>query len=157
MDPYPQHPVPGGDPGWNPTTPQSPQPPQPGYGQPAYGQEPVLLWIGDIGVTQHWVVTPNGAAPLAGSQWIVRDGTRMEERIPPYAIVLAILFALACLLGLLFLLVKERHMVGFVEVTVRSGGVYHVTQIPARGPGEIDGVRRLVHQAQSMAYALGPG
>lgn len=147
MDPYAQHPVPG----WEPTQ-QAPQ-----AQQAPYGQEPVLLWIGDIGVTQHWVVTPNGAAPLAGSQWIVRDGTRVEERIPPYAIVLAILFALACLLGLLFLLMKERHVVGFVEVTVRSGGVYHVAQIPARMPGEIDGVRRLVHQAQSMAYALGKG
>ena len=114
-----------------------------------------MLWIGDIGVTQHWVVTPNGTAPLAGSQWIMRDGTRLEERIPAFAIVLAVIFAFACLLGLLFLLIKERTMVGYVEVTVRSGSVYHVAQLPARQPAQIDGVRYLVHQAQSMAYALG--
>jgi hypothetical protein len=118
-------------------------------------QEQIVLWIGDIGVSPHWVVTPNGTAPLATSQWIVRDGTHVEEKMPAYAIVLAIIFFLACLLGLLFLLIKERKVVGFVEVTVRSGDVYHVTQIPAKHAAEIDGVRRQVHQAQSMAYALG--
>jgi hypothetical protein len=117
---------------------------------------PILLWIGDIGVSPHWVVTPNGNAPLAGSQWIVRDGTRVEESIPGYAIALAIIFFIFCLLGLLFLLIKERRTSGYVEVTVRAGDVYHVTQLPARHAMEVDGIRRLVHQAQSMAYAQGP-
>lgn len=57
--------------------------------------DPVILTIGDIGITRHWVVTPNGSAPLQGSQWIARDATREESHIPPYAIVLAIPFALA--------------------------------------------------------------
>jgi hypothetical protein len=131
-----------------------PQPPVPSPGHAA--QEPILLWIGDIGVSQHWVVTPNGNAPLAGSQWIVRDGTRVEESIPGYAIALAIIFFIFCLLGLLFLLIKERRTSGYVEVTVRAGDVYHVTQLPARHAMEVDGIRRLVHQAQSMAYAQGP-
>ena len=126
----------------------------PGTAAPSQ-QEHMVLWIGDIGVSPHWVVTPNGSAPLAGSQWIVRDGTRVEEGIPTYAIVLAVLFALACLLGLLFLLIKERKLVGYVEVTVRAGETYHVAQIPVRHVGEVDAIRHQVHQAQSMAYALG--
>lgn len=39
---------------------------------------------------------------------------------------------------------------------VRAGDVYHVTQLPARHVMEVDGIRRLVHQAQSTAYAQGP-
>lgn len=35
--------------------------------------------------------------------------------------MLAIIFALACLLGLLFLLVKEDVTTGYVQVSVRSG------------------------------------
>jgi hypothetical protein len=116
----------------------------------------MLLWIGDIGVSRHWVVTPNGTAPLAGSQWIVRDATRVEERIPAVAIVLAVIFFVFCLLGLLFLLMKERQVTGYVEVTVRSGDVYHVAQLPVRNVMDVDYARRLVQQAQSMAYAQGP-
>jgi hypothetical protein len=125
-----------------------------GTGQTPQGDQ-ILLWIGDIGVSRHWVVTPNGTGPLAESQWIVRDGSRTEEKMPAYAIVLAVIFFFACLLGLLFLLIKERRTVGYVEVTVRAGNVYHVTQLPVRHPGEVDHIRGSVHQAQSMAYALG--
>jgi hypothetical protein len=32
--------------------------------------DPIVLTIGDIGVTRNWVVTPNGTARLSGSQWI---------------------------------------------------------------------------------------
>jgi len=92
--------------------------------------EPVLVQIGDIVVSEHWVVTPNGNAPLAGSQWQLRDATVRTQVIPTYAIVLAIIFALACLLGLLFLLIKEEKVTGYIEVTVRSGSLAHLTQIP---------------------------
>ena len=115
----------------------------------------VLFSIGDIGVTSRTVVTPNGSAPLKGSQWIVRDGTREEQKIPAWAIVLAIIFALACLLGLLFLLVKETRTVGYVEVTVNSGTLMYMTQIPALGPGQVAHVRQQVAYAQSLAAAAG--
>ena len=101
---------------------------------PDAGPEPFILTIGDIGVTRHWVVTPNGTAPLAGSQWIARDLTRTESRIPPWAIVLAIIFAFFCLIGLLFLLVKEAYTTGYFEVSVNSGSLYHVTQLPVSHP-----------------------
>jgi hypothetical protein len=117
------------------------------------GHDPIILSIGDIGVTQHWVVTPNGSAPLAGSQWIGRDMTRTESKIPTWAIVLAIIFALACLVGLLFLLVKERQTTGHFEVSVRSGSLYHVTQIPISSETQVAQIRGLVQQAQSLAAA----
>jgi hypothetical protein len=180
MDPHSQHPAPGAHSGltngansggwpepvgqWPPAqqqqsagwpAPQAAAVPVSAHPMAPSQQEQIVLWIGDIGVSQHWVVTPNGSAPLAGSQWIVRDGTRLEEKMPAYAIVLAVIFFFVCLLGLLFLLIKERKLVGFVEVTVRSGETYHVAQIPVRHVSEVDGVRRQVHQVQSMAYALG--
>lgn len=112
-----------------------------------------MLTVGDIGVSRHWVVTPNGTAPLAGSQWIARDMTRTEAKIPAWAIVLAVIFFLACLLGLLFLLVKERTTTGHFEVSVRSGNLYHVTQIPVSNEWQVAQLRNLVNQAQSLAAA----
>jgi hypothetical protein len=142
-----------------PTQPQPGAPPPgplvPGGPYPPSQSDPILLWIGDIGVSRYWVVTPNGTGPLAGSQWIVRDGTRVEEKMPAYAIVLAVIFFVFCLLGLLFLLIKERRVVGYIEVSVRTGDTYHVAQLPARHAGDVDHVRGMVHQAQSMAYGLG--
>lgn len=117
------------------------------------GTDPIILSIGDIGVTQHWVVTPNGTAALAGSQWIASDMTRTETKIPTWAIVLAIIFAFACLIGLLFLLAKEKVTTGHVEVSVRSGNLYHVTQIPVSTESQVAQVRGLVHRAQALAIA----
>ena len=127
----------------------TPVPPVPGT------PEQILITIGDIGVSPSWVVTPNGSAPLVGSQWIVQDRTFTQRSIPAYAIVLAIVFAFACLLGLLFLLIKEDRMTGYVEVSVRSGNLFHVTQLPAQSPQAVLYARQLVAQAQSMAAAAG--
>lgn len=110
-----------------------------------------LLTIGDIGVTSEWVVTPNGNAPVGGSQWILTDMTRTESKIPTWAIICAILFSLACLTGLFFLLVKEQQTTGYVEVMVRSGSLYHKTQVPISYQEQIQQVRALVSQAQTIA------
>jgi hypothetical protein len=96
--------------------------------------DPVILTIGDIGVTRRSVVTPNGSAPLKGSQWIVRDATSVQESTPTWAMVAMIIFLIVCLLGLLFLLLKEKRTVGYVEVTVSSGNLMYMTQ---RGDVEI--------------------
>ena len=141
-------------------------PPAPGQSAPAaqlvrqpevpavvHGAEPLVLAIGDIGVSRSWVSTPNGAAPLRGSQWIQRDMTRTTSSIPTWAVVCAILFALFCLLGLLFLLVKEYKTSGYVEVSVQSGTLFHVTQIPVFSPVVVDQTRAQVYQAQTMAAA----
>jgi hypothetical protein len=109
------------------------------------------LTIGDIGVSKHWIVTPNGTARVGGSTWIAQDQSRTESRIPGYAIVLAIVFAIFCLIGLLFLLIKEQYTTGYVSVTVQRDGLFHVTQVPVSSPDDVARVRALVNQAQSLA------
>jgi hypothetical protein len=152
----PEPPEPPRSPSPPPSQPPPPSPagpPAPASPAAAEVQDPIVLTIGDIGVTRNWVVTPNGNARLAGSQWIARDMTRVESRIPPWAIVLAIVFALACLLGLLFLLVKEQYTTGYVEVSVQAGTLFHATQIPVSGHHQVAHVRQQVSEAQTLAAA----
>ena len=107
--------------------------------------------IGDIGITETLVVTPDGTTPLAGSQWVVADFTHTDTRIPTWAIVLAIVFAMACLLGLLFLLVKETTTTGYLEVSVRGEGLYHVTRLPIADQAQALRYRDTVAWAQGQA------
>ena len=109
------------------------------------------MTVGDIGVSPSWVVTPNGTAPLLGSTWIVRDMHQEQESIPTHAIVLAVVFAVFCLLGLLFLLMKERTYTGYVEVQVWSGDLTHLTQVPVTGPNDVPYVQSQVAHAQALA------
>ncbi|MCH9815655.1 MAG: hypothetical protein K0U64_04265 [Actinomycetia bacterium] len=111
-----------------------------------------MLQIGDIGVTEHWVVTPNGTAPLRGTRWLATDNTRVQERIPTTAIVLAIVFAFFCLLGLLFLLMKEQYVTGYVEVRVTGEDLDHWTQVPVFDVEQVVATRALVSQAQALAH-----
>lgn len=113
--------------------------------------QPFVLTIGDIGITSDTIVTPNGTAPLSGSQWTVMDYSVTESRIPTWAIVCAVVFALACLLGLLFLLVKEEQTRGYAQVQVRSGNLQHFVQIPITHPVQVAGLRNAVSQAQHLA------
>ena len=109
--------------------------------------------IGDIHVADGWITTPTGRAPLAGSEWTVRDVTFAQTRIPQWAIICAVAFAIFCLLGLFFLLAKETVMSGYVEVTVRQGQFFHVTQLPAANYGQVAYVHQLVAYAQSVSGA----
>jgi hypothetical protein len=113
--------------------------------------EQFVLTVGDIGVTQNWVVTPSGTAPLRGSQWIAEDRYSVRRRIPNYAIVLAVICAFFFLLGLLFLLIKEDVTTGYVQVTVRSGTLMHQTQMQVSSPAQAVAIRDLVARAQSLA------
>jgi len=145
------------DPGQQPAPPPEVSPPavpQPAGGlQSPDATDPIVLTIGDIGVTRNWVVTPNGTARLDGSQWIARDMTRTESKIPTWAIVLAVVFALLCLLGLLFLLAKEKYTTGYVEVSVQAGNLFHATQIPVSSQYQVAQIRQQVSQAQTLAAA----
>ncbi len=116
--------------------------------------EQFVLTIGDIGVSPSWVVTPNGTAALRDSQWTAHDRTFTQQTTPTWAIVMAVLGIVFCLLGLLFLIVKETQTSGYTEVTVRSGNLFHVVQLPANSPQAVAHARQLVHQAQSMAAAI---
>jgi hypothetical protein len=131
-------------------------PEPPGGVVPAQQQaEPFLVNIGDIHVSSHWVVTPSGTAPLAGAQWFFLDQSRTERKIPTWAIVLAVVFAFACLLGLLFLLVKEDVTVGWVQVSVRAGELTHVTHVPVASKLDIARAAELVQQAQALTAQAG--
>lgn len=116
--------------------------------------EPLLTQIGDITVSQSWVVTPRGTVPLAGTEWWVTHRAGYVERIPVWAIVLAVVFFP---LGLLFLLVKESRLEGFVDVGVRSAAFAHVTVLPAdsqagrEAPVQVEYVRSLVQRATPAA------
>ncbi|QCW79087.1 hypothetical protein EQG64_22285 [Streptomyces sp. S6] len=150
----PAHPPTQPGPGYG--YPHPAQPTMPGQylpvpqGAPGQGGVPVLS-IGDITVMSDAIVTPSGTMPLKGAVWTATDMSRTEEKIPAHAIVLAIVFALFCLIGLLFLLMKEKRTVGFVQVTVTSGGRHHGTMIPAMGPHTFPAVMGQVNQARSMS------
>jgi hypothetical protein len=117
--------------------------------------EPVLVTIGDIACTQTQVITPMGRGSLRGTTWIATRQTTISEKIPTYAIVLAVIFALACLLGLLFLLIKERTLQGFVQVSVQGPGVCYATQVPVGTDAEVNDIESRVNYVRSLVSALG--
>ena len=131
-----------------PTMPGAGFPQQPGM-QPGAGM-PVLTF-GDIAVMNDQIVTPAGPMPLKGAVWTATDLSRTEEKIPTVAIVLAIVFALFCLIGLLFLLMKEKRTTGFVQVTVTSGGRHHSTMIPAVSQDTFPMVMAQLNTARAMS------
>ncbi|MFJ3581505.1 hypothetical protein ACIPPS_04585 [Streptomyces sp. NPDC090127] len=143
---YPQAAGTGG--GYQPTLPGLPVPPQHPTGQ---GGGAPLLSLGDITVVGDQIITPAGQMPLRGAVWNVMDMSRTEEKIPTVAIVLAIIFFVLCLLGLLFLLMKEKQTTGFIQVTVVSGGRHHATMIPARGPDTLHWVMGQLNYARSLS------
>lgn len=158
--PYPEPPYSPGPSGY----PGSPAPMSPGYPTsgdltPAYGApygqapgmaDPPLITIGDITVTRTSVTTPQGTFPLRGTTWTVQDSTQVTESIPTHAIVLAIVFAVFCLIGLLFLLMKEKKYTGFVSVTVVGPNFYHSVQFPP-GPQVASWATAQVNSARALA------
>jgi hypothetical protein len=113
--------------------------------------ESYVATVGDISISPHWVNTPSGLFPLRGTTWTVTDMSQRTERIAPAGIVLAILFIWACFLSLLFLLMKERSVSGYIQVTVQGNGGLHSTMIPATSEQTIWEVTQSVNRARSMA------
>ncbi|QES49774.1 hypothetical protein DEJ50_20100 [Streptomyces venezuelae] len=107
--------------------------------------------LGDITIAGDQIITPSGAMPLKGAMWNATDFSRTEEKIPTHAIVLAIVFAFFCLIGLLFLLMKERVTTGYVQVTVSSAGRHHSTMIPVTNPAVFPWVMGQVNYARSLS------
>ncbi|MER8234122.1 hypothetical protein ACIRQY_05240 [Streptomyces sp. NPDC101490] len=137
----------------HPQTP--PYPPHPHGGVPVPAPYPMggapLLSLGDITVVGDQIITPAGPMPLKGAVWNAMDMSRTEEKMPTVAVVLAVVFFVFCLLGLLFLLMKEKHTTGFVQITVTSGGRHHSTMIPARGPDTFPWVMGQLNYARSLS------
>lgn len=116
-------------------------------GQP----EQVLVQIGEIAVTATTVYTPSGPMPLRGSQWAVQDQWLSEQKIPTWAIVLAIVgFFLVCALSLLFLLAKETRFHGTVNVSVTSGGRQYVARIPVYNQQQVHHLYNQVNYVRSL-------
>jgi hypothetical protein len=107
-----------------------------------------LAMIGDIAISQHWVSTPTGTYPIRGTVWAVTDMSHYQEHISPVGIVLAILFIWLCFLSLLFLLMKERTLAGYTQVTVQGSGFYYSTLLP---PGTLPIVTQQVNYARALA------
>lgn len=125
--------------------------------EPAYfpPQPAVLVTIGDIACTVDQVITPSGTRPIGEVVWTFTDMSRTTEGIPTWAIVLAVVFFLACFLGLLFLLVRERRTEGFVQVTVQGPGFVHAVQLPVSNPAQVADYNARVNYARSLAAAAG--
>jgi hypothetical protein len=119
--------------------------------------EPVLVSIGDISVTQSQVFTPSGVRPLSEVSWTVTDMTTTTQAIPTWAIVCAIVFFVFCLLGLLFLLVKETKTQGSMQVTVHGPGFVHTSQIPVSSPAQVADINARVNHARMLAASVMPG
>ncbi len=147
--PGPPGPAPGPGPG-------SYTVPAPIVGGPVPGPQPGFVFqIADIGVTNDTIVTPSGNAPLAGSVWVGLDYTRTVDKIPTWAIVMAIVFAVFCLLGLLFLLVKENAITGYVEIRVQQGQFWHISHVPVNSRASVDHLMMQIAQAQAFASRQG--
>lgn len=123
---------------------------------PQWNPAPVLVTVGDIGCTGTQVLTPSGQHPLAGTTWIVTNQTAVDQRIPSYAIVLAVLLMVFCLLGLLFLAVKEEKIQGFVQVSVQGAGFYYATQVEITDRAQVFDTERRVNYIRSLVAALPP-
>lgn len=101
-------------------------------------------------VTENSVQVPQGRYPLRGTTWTAQDLTQESEVTPTYAIVLGILLLPLCLLGLLFLLIREKRYFGFVVVTVAGEGFSHTTHV-AVGPTTAQRVYDQVARARELA------
>lgn len=126
------------------------QAPMPGQAPGGHGGAAGLS-LGDITIAGDQIITPSGTMPLRGAVWNATDFSRTEEKIPAHAIVLAVIFFIFCLLGLLFLLMKERRTTGYIQITVNSGGRHHSTMIPAVDPGTYMWVMSQLNQARALS------
>src|SRR5690242_13267839 len=139
----PESPAPYGEP-WQPYAPTTPLPASapptsvPPQGMMPYpvtmpypAQEQVIAQIGEIQVTSTTVRTPAGAFPLRGSQWTVTDQWVATQKIPTWAITLAIVgFFCLTVFSLFFLLAKETVYQGVVLVQVHNGPYQYVSRVP---------------------------
>ncbi|MDQ0241458.1 hypothetical protein [Arthrobacter bambusae] len=100
--------------------------------QPAHssGQAAPLVSIGNVHVTEQYVMTPAGTWPLAQVNVTTTDQTSTTTHTPAWAIVMVILFIWFFLLSLLFLLARETRISGFVAVHIQAGNYSYTEQVP---------------------------
>ena len=158
----PETPLPYGDPWQESALPMPSSVPPPGSPYPATtpypatspypAAEPVIAQIGEIQVTSSTVRTPAGQFPLRGSQWTVTDQWTAVQKIPVWAIVLAIvLIPCTGFLSLLFLLAKETVYSGVVLVQVQNGAYHYVSRVPVNNQAYVQHVYGQVNYVRSLA------
>jgi hypothetical protein len=114
--------------------------------------EQVIVQIGEIQVTPTTVRTPAGQFPLRGSRWDVSDQWMTEQKIPTWAIVLAVVgFFCLTLLSLLFLLAKETVYRGVVQVRVSNGPYSYVSRIPVTNQALVQHVYQQVNYVRALS------
>jgi hypothetical protein len=117
---------------------------------PAAG--PVIVQIGELAVTSSTVHTPAGDIPLHGSTWHVTDQWYTEQKIPTWAIILAIVgFCVLTVFSLFFLLAKETVYRGTVQVTVSNGPQQYVCRLPVATQAQVQHVYQQVNYVRSLA------
>jgi hypothetical protein len=121
------------------------------YEQPP--ADPTLVTIGDIACTQWYVITPSGTRRINEVTWTFTDMSQTTSGIPTWAIVCAIIFFVFCLLGLLFLLVKEEQTRGHVQILVQGPGFLHTTQMPVSSQAQVADYAARVNYARSLSMA----
>jgi len=113
----------------------------------------MLVTIGDIGVSQEWVVTPSGSCPVRDANWMFTDLSRTVQRIPVWAVVCCVLFLVFCLLGLLFLLAKEEYTEGYAQVVVQGPRLVHTVQLRVSSPHQVMDYNQRVNYARALSAA----
>jgi hypothetical protein len=106
-----------------------------------------------MSISPHWVSSAPGLFPIRGTSWTVTDMSHQQERMSPIGIILCIFFIWVCFLGLLFLLMKERTVSGYIQVTVQGSGFQHSTLIPAASDQTAWQVNQAVNYARALAAA----
>jgi len=114
--------------------------------------DPIVVQIGEIAVTSSVARTPAGDIPLAGSTWHVADFWQTEQKIPTWAVVLAVVgFCVLTVFSLLFLLAKESIHRGTVQVTINNGPQQYVARIPVTHQGQVHHIHQQVNYVRSLA------
>jgi hypothetical protein len=114
-------------------------------------EDEVVVQVGSIAAGMRWLHLPGGPVPLRGTSWTVRDQVHTTTQIPSYAIVLAVIFSVVFLLGLLFLLIKETTVEGVVQVGVEGDGFSYGTQVPVASYEEVHDVHHRVKAIRHLA------
>jgi hypothetical protein len=117
------------------------------------GAGSVIARLGEIEVTPADVRTPAGHFPLAGSRWEIGTEWVPEPRIPPWAVVLALLgFFVMGPFSLFFLRIRRARVRGVTTVTVTGGSYRYAARIPVADQAY---ARQLAHRVDYVRSLAG--
>jgi len=105
----------------------------------------------NILITSSHLAAFGTVTPLGGSEWHATTSGSVTRTIPTWAIVLCVLLIWVCLLGLLFLAVKEERYTGEVTVSVRAAdGRSWSESVPVSSTSARDHLLNRVSWAQTV-------